>query len=56
MRITLILFLSGIITGLNAQTKEPTNKHFWYTLETSSPPEDIRMEKMGYWIKGCYNK
>ncbi len=29
------------ITGLTAQEKAPTNKHFWYSLETHASPERI---------------
>lgn len=33
--------MTSILTTLNAQDKEPTNKHFWYSLETSASPEYI---------------
>lgn len=33
--------MTSILTTLNAQDKEPTNKHFWYSLETSVSPEVI---------------
>ncbi|WP_299365920.1 SRPBCC family protein [Winogradskyella sp.] len=33
--------MTTLLTNLNAQDKVPTNKHFWYSLETSASPEAI---------------
>lgn len=41
MRFTLFIFFASIALNINAQDKTPTNKHFWYSLETSAPPESI---------------
>jgi len=41
MRLTvIILFMSGLTTLYGQETK-PTNKHFWYSLETTATPEAI---------------
>ena len=41
MRLTIFILMTSIITTLNIQNKEPSNKHFWYSLETSASPETI---------------
>ena len=41
MRLTILLTLVLTITHLNAQDRTPTNKHFWYSMETVAPPEAI---------------
>ena len=33
--------MTSLAIHLNAQDKEPTNKHFWYSLETTATPEAI---------------
>lgn len=41
MRLFPFIFIATIFTTLKAQDKAPTNKHFWYTLETTAPPDAI---------------
>ncbi len=41
MRLTILILMTTLLTNLNAQDKVPTNKHFWYSLETSASPEAI---------------
>ena len=41
MRLLNILVMVIVVTNLNAQDKAPSNKHFWYSLETTAPPEAI---------------
>lgn len=41
MRLTIFTLMTSILTTLSAQDKEPTNKHFWYSMETTAPPEVI---------------
>jgi len=38
--IFLLIAMFGVIT-LNAQNKEVSNKHFWYSMETTAPPNEI---------------
>ena len=33
--------MTSLAVNLYAQKKEPTNKHFWYSLETTASPEAI---------------
>ena len=39
-KISMIILFSAI-ASVQAQQKEPTNKHFWNTVETSASPEKI---------------
>lgn len=41
MRLTIFILMASIVTTINAQYKEPTNKHFWHSVETSASPEVI---------------
>ena len=41
MRSTIFILLTGIVTILNAQDIELSNKHFWHSLETSALPDVI---------------
>ncbi len=41
MRLSILIFLVCAAISAKAQDKEPTNKHFWYSLETTASPETI---------------
>jgi len=41
MRLTLLILLMSGMTSLFAQDKVPTNKHFWYSMETTASPDAI---------------
>lgn len=41
MRLTILILMTSIATTLNAQDKEQTNKHFWYSLETTAHAKTI---------------
>lgn len=41
MRLTILILVMLSNTILNAQNKVPTNKHFWYTIETTASPDEI---------------
>jgi len=41
MRLSLIFISLFSVIQAQAQEKEPTNKHFWYSMKTSASPEKI---------------
>lgn len=41
MRLLFLFTLIFITMTLHAQSDEPSNKHFWHTIETSASPETI---------------
>lgn len=41
MRLTILILAMLVNMTLKAQDKEPTNKHFWYTMETTASPDKI---------------
>ena len=41
MRLTILLIIMSGFTTLKAQDKAPTNKHFWYAMETTATPDAI---------------
>jgi len=41
MRLTLLILVMLGNMVLKAQDKEPTNKHFWYTMETTASADEI---------------
>ena len=41
MRLTILILVILSNTVLNAQNQVPTNKHFWYTMETTTSPDEI---------------
>lgn len=41
MQFSLTILLSIVTMTTFAQTKTPTNKHFWHTVETTASPEQI---------------
>lgn len=41
MRLTILFILITSIMTLNAQDKTPSNKHFWYSMETTASPDEI---------------
>lgn len=41
MRFTIFLLLTSLASTLNAQDNEPTDKHFWYSLETTASAATI---------------
>lgn len=41
MRLTIFILIVSINTTFKAQNKEPSNKHFWHSVETSASPELI---------------
>jgi len=41
MRLTIFILMTTVLTTISAQNKEPNNKHFWYSLETTASPETI---------------
>lgn len=41
MRLTILILIMSGITTLNAQDKEPSNKHFWHSTETTASSEAI---------------
>lgn len=41
MRLTFLILIMLANTGLKAQDKVPTNKHFWYSMETTASSSEI---------------
>ena len=41
MRITMIILFMTALNSLHAQDQEASNKHFWYSIETTASPEAI---------------
>lgn len=41
MRITILILAMSTLVNLNTRGQEPTNKHFWYSLETTAPASSI---------------
>ena len=41
MRLTILYFVMSGFTFLHAQEKNPSNRHFWHSVETTAPPEAV---------------